>query len=433
MDKKKVLLISYDFPPIGGGGVQRNIKFMKYLSSFGWDTSVLTIDERDYYVYDYSFLEELKDTKIYKSTSMDPISVVFRLKNFFREKNNSNETVVKTETNEGAWYVSLYRFIRNWFLIPDGQAGWIPFAYRKGKEAFRENKPDVLMATFPIPSNAFVTYKLAKKFNIPYIIDFRDGWLDDPYNSFPSFFHKMYHSHHEKRIVLNASYVVCYDESLKKLLVEKYPSLLNKIEVIRNGFDPADFLNLKNVEKPADKIRIVYSGSVYIDRRETFKNFIEGLKKVDNQLLGKLEIVFVGDKLPWIQELVSQSNLDSVISFLGYFPHQEALNYLTTADAFMIFLKPGDFVALTGKVFEYLFFKKPIIACVEPEGACSMLLQSLNLQDGVCNPSDPNAIASTIINLIDGKLKCADDLNIDKFSRLKQAEQLDAILKNVIN
>lgn len=436
MEKPKLfLMVSYDFPPIGGGGVQRNVKFLKYLSRLGWNTAVLTVKERDFYVYDYTLLNEIKDTTvIHKSNSLDPVSVSYKIKTILKRFKSSKKSNEQEESvvNESAWYVGLYRVIRNWVLLPDGYGGWIPLAYRKGKKVIQETRPDVLYATFPGPSNAFVTYKLAKNFKIPYVIDFRDGWLDDPYNSFPSFFHKMYHSHHEKRIVLNASYVVCYDESLKKLLVEKYPSLLNKIEVIRNGFDPADFLNLKNVEKPADKIRIVYSGSVYIDRRETFKNFIEGLKKIDTQLLGKLEIVFVGDKLPWIQELVSQSNLDSVISFLGYFPHQEALNYLTTADAFMIFLKPGDFVALTGKVFEYLFFKKPIIACVEPEGACSMLLQSMNLQDGVCNPSDPNAIASTIVNLIEGKLKCADDLNVDKFSRLKQAEQLDAILKKII-
>lgn len=429
-------MISYDFPPIGGGGVQRNVKFLKYLSRFGWDTSVLTVKERDFYVYDYTLLNEIKDTTIiHKADSLDPVSISYKIKTFLRKFKSSKTEISeqKSVVNESAWYVGLYRIIRNWLLLPDGYGGWIPLAYLKGKKVIQSNRPDILYATFPGPSNAFVTYKLAKKFNIPYVIDFRDGWIDDPYNVFPSIFHRRYHAYHEKKIVLAASKVIVYANSLRDILEQKYPILRGKIDVITNGFDPEDFIGLTPVKKNEGKIRLVYSGAVYIDRRETYTNFIEAVSKLDDNIKQKLEVIFVGDKLKWATDLVSYHSLESVISFTGYLTHKEALNYLASADCALMFLRVGDMVALTGKIFEYLAMELPIIACVEPEGACAQLLMSINHGAGISNPTNSNDIASKLKMLVEGKLTRlnADDKKI--YSRAFHSERLNDILNKIIS
>jgi glycosyltransferase involved in cell wall biosynthesis len=437
MEKSKLfLMVSYDFPPIGGGGVQRNVKFLKYLSRLGWKTAVLTVKERDFYVYDYTLLNEIKDsTVIHKSNSLDPVSISYKIKTFIRRFKSSDKNNVQEESvvNESAWYVGLYRVIRNWVLLPDGYGGWIPLAYRKGIKVIQETRPDVLYATFPGPSNAFVTYKLAKKFNIPYVIDFRDGWIDDPYNVFPSTFHKKYHSYYERKIVLGASKVIVYANSLRDILENKYPVLKGKINVITNGFDPEDFEGLVPIAKTEGKIRLVYSGAVYIDRRETYTNFIKAVCKLDHQIKDKLEIIFVGDKLKWASDLVSANSLEKVISFTGYLTHKEALNYLASADGCLMFLRVGDMVALTGKIFEYLAMELPIIACVEPNGACAQLLKSINHDAGVCSPTNPTEIADRINKLVLGQMNrlSADDKKV--YSRAHHTERLNDILNEIIN
>lgn len=427
-------MITYDFPPIGGGGVQRNVKFLKYLTRLGWDTNVLTVKERDFYVFDSTLLNEIQETKIYKSNSLDPVSLSFKIKKFLKSKPKLDaKKSVPNEINEGGLVVTIYRFIRKWFLLPDGFGGWIPFAYNKGKKVINEINPDILFCTFPVPSNAFVTYKLWKKFNIPFIIDFRDAWVDDPYTEFPSIFHKKYHKYYEKKIIKKASRVIVYAESLKEILEEKYSFLKNKIDVITNGFDPEDFNGLKPEKRLNDgKVRLVYSGSVYVDRRDNFIYFINAIKLLDEDVLSKIEIIFVGDKLRWADKLVNDNNLSSIISFTGYLNHSEALRYLLSADASLMFLKPGDKVALTGKIFEYLAVGLPIIACVEPDGACSELLNSINHDAGVCKPDDPKKIAEKISLLVENKLKKLDLKNKTLFSRKYHSEYLNEIMEKIL-
>jgi glycosyltransferase involved in cell wall biosynthesis len=433
---KNILMVTYDFPPIGGGGVQRNLKFLKYLSRLGWDTSVLTVKERDYYVFDHTLLNELDSkTKIYRSGSLDPISISFKVKKLLKKikdqktsDKSSNETVV----NEDAWHVSLYRLIRNWVLLPDGYGGWIPIAYRLGKKIIKEHRPDVLFATFPGPSNAFVTYKLSKKFNIPYVIDFRDGWTDDPYTTFPSYFHRQYHSHYERKILLSAERIIVYGEALKNIFERRYPTLENKVKVITNGFDPEDFTDLKPVSKSKDKVRIVYSGAVYVDRRETYINFIKAVASFSDDFRNKFEIIFVGDKLKWATDLVISNRLENVISFTGYLSHKEALNYLASADASLMFLKIGDKVALTGKIFEYLGLELPVIACVEREGTCAKLLKSIDHDQGVCDPSDPAAIATKIEKLVKVGFPKLNNKNKNVYSREWQSQVLGELLDAII-
>jgi glycosyltransferase involved in cell wall biosynthesis len=424
--KKTVLMITYDFPPIGGGGVQRNVKFLKYLSRLGWDTHVLTVKERDFYVFDTTLLDEIKETRIHKSSSWDPVSLSFRLKNFFKENFKfTSKNSTSNDVKEDGFIVTCYRFFRKWILLPDGFGGWIPFAYRMGKKVIKEVKPDVLFCTFPVPSNAFVTYKLWKKFKIPFIVDFRDAWVDDPYTEFPSALHKRYHRYYEKKILKSAEKVIVYAEALKEILENKYGHLKGKIEVITNGYDPEDFDNLKPVQRgDTDKVRLVYSGSVYIDRRENFVFFIDAIKLLSPSLLDKIEIIFVGDKLQWADQLVNDSNLSETISFTGYLSHSDALRYLLSADASLMFLKPGDKVALTGKIFEYLAVGSPIIACVEPDGACAELLDSIDHSGGVCKPDDIKDIADKIVLLMDGKLNRLDLANKELFSRKYHSECL---------
>lgn len=438
-NKPTILLTTYDFPPIGGGGIQRNLKFLKYLDEFGWSTNVLTVKEREYYVYDYTLLKEIPHTKIHRADSLDPASLLTKfknLKNQVKNSKNNNASLNKDQKsgiNESAWYVDLYRVLRDWTMIPDGYGAWMPFAYAKGKEVIKKTKPDVLFATFPFPTNAFITYYLSKKFKIPYVIDFRDPWLDDMYVSFPSFFHKKFHAHYEKKITEHAASVIVYGEPLKISLEKKYPKLKGKVHVINNGYDPADFSDLVPIEKNFNKKRIVYSGAVYVDRRDTYKVFLESISKLSAEERSKLEVIFVGDNLNWALELVDEFKLNDVISFTGYLNHSEALNYLASADCALMFLKKGDRYALTGKIFEYIGLGLPVMACVEPDGECAKLLRELDHNQGVATTDESEIMKDVLQKVINGEMPKLPLERSKIFSRKYHTEVLNEILRKIVN
>lgn len=431
MANKKMLMITYLFPPRGGGGVQRNVKFLKYLTRLGWETSVLTVKETGINLYDSTLLDEI-NSNIFRAGSFDPHRVFAKLKNIFGKSKPHSFNQSFSKIDENVWYVRFYRKVRDVILLPDVYGGWIPFAVALGGKLIKTSRPDILFCSFPWPSNAFVTYILSKKFNIPYVLDFRDGWIDNPYTLYSSILHRRFHEYYERKIVANADKIIVYGEILRDFFVMKYPVLRDKIEVITNGFDPEDFDDLRPVAKTENKVRLVYSGSAFGDRRENFINFLEALFIVSEFIQTKLEIIFVGKKLKWAQEAIELKKLEKTINFTGYLPHKEALNYLASADAALLFLPKGDTVSITGKVFEYIGFRLPIIACIEKNGACARLLKSINHDQGICDPSSPEEIADKIELLVNSGLPKLNNVNMTQFSRKVHSERLSRILEEIV-
>lgn len=430
----RMLMVTYGFPPRGGGGVQRNVKFLKYLSRLGVRTSVLTVKDSDFYVYDTTLLDEIKDaTSIYRASSLDLARISFKMRSLRgRRKAKSSGSTGGSAIKEGAWYVGVYRKLRNIILLPDAYGGWIPFACRLGREIMAEERPNVVFGSFPGPSNAFVTYKIAKRHGVPYILDFRDGWTDDPYVHYPTALHRKYHAYYEKKIVLGASKVIVNTAALKERFEERYPTLRGKIETMTNGFDPEDLEGLSPVPNESGKVRIVYSGAVYVDRRENFIAFLQAVSLLDDEIRDRIEVVFVGQKHDWAQNLIEEKGLENTIRFTGYLPHKQALNHLSNADATLLFLAKGDKVAIPGKLYEYLGLGLPVIASVEKEGACSLLLKSINHDQGVCDPGTPKEMAEKIVLAADKKLPGIDADDVSSFSRKLHAERLKAILEDVV-
>ena len=429
---RRVLLVSFDFPPIGGGGVQRNVKFLKYLDRLGWDTMVLTVKERSYYVYDYSLLREIPNTEIYRSRSNDLMSIFSKLKNYFSKSEGYKEPA---RTREDIWYVALYRVFRNWFLFPDGQVGWIRNAVKLGNQlCVSDKRPDVIIATFPIPTNVFVAEKLASRFNIPFIIDYRDGWRDDPSIDFVTRLHYMYHSYCESYYSRRASALIVYGESLRDILIDRYNFKDSHVTVIKNGFDEEDFAGIKPKSKNKDKIRIVYSGSIYIDRRQSFKYFLLALSKLDTVVREMFEVYFVGDDLEWAKREIENQGLSELIFFTGYKEHEEALSYLASGDIFLLFLKPGDRIALTGKVFEYIYYGRPIFALAEPDGALGELLASLRNASICVSPNDLEGITTNFLQILKfAKINDFPKVALSSYSRNNQSLQLEKVLNKVIS
>jgi glycosyltransferase involved in cell wall biosynthesis len=337
MALQRVLLISYFFPPCGESGVQRNLKYAKYLPDCGWQPYILTTKDITYHVYDYSLLSEIpKEAVVIRTESFDP----HRLSALINPPNisQSAHSVVRNENlSKHSRVLDLYRKLRDWIAFPDANVGWIPFAFQKGVKAIREYEIDIIVGSVAPYTSAILSKMLSKKTGIPYVLDFRDGWIDDPYIIRPTRLHTWAHSILERSIITNADGVCVYGDFLYQQFAARYPQLIDRMEVLTNGFDPADCAGIEPAHKSVGWHRIVFSGSVYEYFAPHFAKLLVALQLLPKDVLNKLEIVFVGRiELHDAQKKIMAAGLSDHVKLLGYMPHTEALRYLLSADASLL-------------------------------------------------------------------------------------------------
>ena len=413
--------------------MQRNVKFLKYLSRLGWATSVVTPKPYEFHVFDPSLLNELDEsTEVTRTESLDPLRVTRVLKDVGAKEGSSPTEAGRSSIKNNGFLAKAFRFVRSWFMFPDQSMGWIPFAIRAGNQIVANREVDIVFGSFPGPTNAVIAYYISKAKGVPFILDFRDGWIDDPYTRYPSRFHYSLHVALEKRILSKAAGIVVYGDVLKKRFEDRYPKL-GSIAVIPNGFDPADLkVEGQLIQTEESTIQIVYSGSLFGKREDNFRVFIKALSLLPEELKERIRFTVVGPKFNGVDTLIASHALEKQIRITGYVAHKVALKYLATADAGVVFLPPGEFTGVTGKVFEYLGFQLPVIACVEGSGACADLLASINWAFGIAQPDSSEQIADVIVDLeVRQWPRLEKDVSM-QFSRAAQSDALSEYMNNII-
>ncbi|MBI5324904.1 MAG: hypothetical protein HZB41_06485 [Ignavibacteriae bacterium] len=165
MTNRTVLIIAYYFPPMGLSGVQRIVKFIKYLPEYGWKPIILTESPTSFYAFDETLMKDLENPEI----------SIFRTP---PKKGSSDKA--KTVRFPSYTVQTLGRKFLQTIYQPDSKAKWLKRAVALGTNILKKHKIDVIMATAPPYTDFLVARELSKKFNIPYIIDYRDPWVDNP-------------------------------------------------------------------------------------------------------------------------------------------------------------------------------------------------------------------------------------------------------------
>jgi len=431
--QKKVLLISYLFPPVGGPGVQRALKFAKYLPEFGWDPVVLAVKAINYSVYDPSLLKELSsEVEIIRTESLDPQRLSAWAMPKSRSTHPDESILLNSRFREGSKALSLYRFCREVFAFPDPYVGWMPFAYWQGLKVIRRLKIEAIVVMMPPHSSAFVAKLLSWKTGVPYLLDLRDFWVGyEPAPRFSTRLHKWANNLLEKWALTGAPALTVFGEVLKDTLKERYPDI-TKCEVIPNGFDPLDIEGIAPAERSEGKHRIVYSGSLGTFLQESFSVFLAALRALPDEVRNSLEIIFVGRTYSGAKAEVADAGLEGQVRFLGYLSHKEALRYLRSADATLLFLPKNDRISFSGKVFEYLMVGAPIIACVEPDGVCAEMLRKAGCGAWITAPGDAQGLAETIGAMAKAGWPRPHSVDIDQFSRRELTGRLAAALDRMV-
>lgn len=412
---KKVLIIAYYFPPLGGSGVQRTLKFVKYLPEYGWEPTVLTIGDTAYYAKDESLLKEIEALKIrvIRTQSTDPNAVLHR---------NHREIVKmpKEGTRKFLTYMS------DLFFIPDNKIGWKKHAVKAASELLKKEKFDVLYATAPPVTDFLIGVELKKRFHVPLVIDYRDSWIDYPYKYFPTPLHRYLHVKKERHVVHKSDMVVTTSRHVKEELIQRHKFLsYNDITILSHGFDPDD-LKVPNpqVLPRTEKMRFTYSGMFY--GTITPVHFLQALAKVLKEnppMRGRIEACFVGLFRPEHINLVNQLGLQNSVNLLGYLEHQEAVRYLLASD--VLWLINQDDLMTPGKLYEYIGTGKKILGCVTKGYLASTIEEAGGM---VVPPAEVNAIAAAIVSLYQqyekNQLTGASPAVMDKFNRYKLTGEL---------
>ena len=381
MNDKVVLIIAYYFPPMGLSGVQRIIKFVKYLPEFGWKPIILTDTPSSFYAFDETLFLDLNN----------PAIEVFRTRNKKAEREDQKPKIVKLPSY---FIQKIGRAVLQTFYMPDSKIKWKKHAIELGKKLISKYKPDVILATAPPYTDFMIASELSAAFDVPFIVDYRDPWLDNPFHFFATPFHKSYSEKLERDILTHANKAIVVSRGIKEQLVKRYGFIShNDIAIISHGYDPDDFAQLAHVKPNPYKFTITHSG-VFQDNR-TPKFFLKALSSFIARTPGagnEIEARFIGVTRKTHQKLIKRYGLSGNVVSTGYVSHLENVRYLLESD--VLWLMQFDTARTPGKLFEYFGAGKPILASV-PDGIIKKL--ALDTKAAIATaPEDVSAIEQAI-------------------------------------
>lgn len=421
---KKVLLLSYYFPPLGMGGVQRPAKFAKYLPEFGWQPTVLTVKPLAYWAEDSTALSELADIRIVRTESFDPQRLLTRL----RGAQTINHTA-SVNHNRGLMG-KLNEKIVPYFLIPDSKILWRWHALRAARKLLKEERFDAIFTTSPPHSVHLIGKTLAKKFGLQWVGDFRDDWAGGVVVHERTRLHKWLNRVLQNSVLRSADAVVAVSGGIRDKLKNSIPDPQQKFFLIYNGFDAADYPK-RTREKDETRFFFCHCGSITkFSNPESFLQGLQLFKQKHPQLAERLLVQFVGyDVTADFPKRVRQAGVEDLVTYHGYQPHRKALQYLVNADALLLIAKGKEGATfIPGKVFEYLGARKPILALSNVADTTEVLGNSeLSV---VLDWDDVAGIADEIACFMqkDRKLATTQSTIIEQFGRKRQTQQLASIL-----
>lgn len=429
---KKVLIITYYWPPSGGAGVQRWLKFVKYLRDFGWEPVIYTPSNPDFSVIDETLKRDIPaGLEIIKIPIWEPYE--------FYKKITGNKSVPKTSSkivkdkkSSSGFVEQLSVWIRGNLFIPDARKFWIKPSVQYLIKYLQNNQIDAIISTGPPHSMHLIAMEIKERLNIPWVADFRDPWTDiDYYKEMRiSSFADQKHKKLELKTITSCNAMVVVSREMK----ENYEKMGGKnIHLITNGFDPEDMGDKSSIIDT--KFSISHIGT--LPPAFNMQGLWKVLSEISETLPGfrnNLEIKLIGNVDDSVINDLSIAGLENQLILPGYVSHDQAALLMKKSAVLLLIINsnsPNSKGILTGKFFEYLASGRPILAIGPTEGDLASLLReseagTISLYD------DLEQIKKTVLELYDrfihNKLVNSEK-RMDKFTR----KSLTAQLVNVLN
>lgn len=359
---KKILIITYYWPPSGGAAVQRWLSFANKLSQKGWQVHLLTVDEAyaTYQLRDESLKEQIHpDIRVHTTKTKEP----FKTYTSLFGKNSIPKPAFSNETNPSL-LKKISRFIRGNFFIPDPRKGWKKYALPKALELINTEKIDRVITAGPPHSTHFIGKDLKEKKGVYWIADFHDLWTDVIY--YNMLYHLPFIKKKDKELELSvlesADLIITVGEKYKEKLLAKSSRLpASKINVLRIGYEESLFSKTSSSHLQEEFI-ITYTGTIADFYQPEI--FINALKKLVNdhpEIAFRLR--FVGVLSEGIKNKIAAAGLENILEETGYVSHKRSIDFLYQSSILLLInpVTSDEEMVIPGKIYEYLAVRKPVI------------------------------------------------------------------------
>jgi len=425
----KVLIITYYWPPAGGPGVQRWLKFVTYFSAFGIEPIVYIPENPQYPILDESTVSEIPSgIEILKQ----PIKEPYRIAGLFSKKKTKQISSGIITNKKQSFVEKLMLWIRGNFFIPDARIAWVKPSLAFLQNYIKENEVAVIITTGPPHSLHLIGLALKDTLKLPWIADFRDPWTSIHYHKSLrlSKSSEKKHKDLESLVLHSADSVVVTSPSTKKEF-EKITD--TPIEVITNGYDISE----KIIRIPDKSFSIVHIGSLLSERNpEVLWKVLSEIASENESFASDLKIRLVGTVSEDILDSIQTYGLQENCNVLGYVSHQEAIQLQHNAQVLLLVEidRPETKAIIPGKVFEYLAAERPILA-LGPEGSDVIDIISETNSGHYFTYYEEEKLRKQILTFykeFKNESLAVNSQNISKYSRRELTARISALIKKLI-
>ncbi len=430
--KRRVLIISYYWPPSGGAGVQRWLKFVKYLRAFNWEPVIYTPENPEFPAIDESLFHDIPEgIEIVRTPIWEPYS--FYKKLIGAGKNERINAGFLSEKKRPGLAEKFSIWLRGNFFIPDARKFWIKPSVRFLVKYLAEHPVDAIVSTGPPHSMHMIALGVKMETGIPWLADFRDPWTNI------DFYHELMltawadkkHHHQELNVLKQADEVVVISRSMKSDFLKIYD---RNYTVITNGFDAADMADFEVT--PDHKFSIAHIGTMVKTRNpEALWQALSNEVAINQELAENLEIKLVGSVDYSVSDSIEKAGLTKYVNKISYLPHNEVIKIQQQSQVLLLLINdtPNAKVILPGKFFEYMASRRPILCIGPADGDAAQVIAETN-SGYVVDKDDVANMQQTIKQLFTryktGNTKM-ESKAIERFSRQQLTADLADRLNNI--
>jgi hypothetical protein len=431
---RKILVISYYWVPSGGAGVQRWLKFVKYLRNFEWEPVVYTPENPESPAVDYSLESDIPEKlTVLKTRIWEPYAAYKKFVG--RKKEDKIKSGFLSEKKNPSFTEKVSVWIRGNLFIPDARKFWIKPSIKFLSQWLSKNHVDAVVSTGPPHSMHLIARAVHQKFNIPWLADFLDPWTNiDFYDELMlTGFGNRRHHKLEKTVLSEANRVIVVSEGM----ADQFKTIVNRdYQVITNGYDLPEGSLPKSGNNP--KFVLAHIGSLVPARNP--ENFWKALQQIiiaKPEFGGDLEILLVGQIDYTVKESLAGFNLLDYTTIIPYLPHNEVTGVQRSSGILLLFINntANAGMVVTGKIFEYLVSGRPILCIGPSDGDAARIISETHTGISV-EHEDLEGIREAIVSFYErfksGMLK-SQATNLEKYSRYQLTRRLAELLNEMVS
>lgn len=445
--EKRLLIVTYHFPPSNVTGTFRLLGFIRHLDRLGWRCAVVTVRDPKGDPTDPSLLERVPaGTSVVRTSAPDLLKlatgVLPRARGRRAPPSGSRDSEAKALDDR-----SPLDYLSRLLVTPDPKIGWIPFAARATLALARSFKPQALLSSGPPWSAHRAALRVSRRLGLPWVADFRDPWAVSPFVEIPYPSLERRNARLEAEVVREASLVLCNTEPLEESFRRRYPAEPgSKFVTLTNGYDPEDFDGVKPVGNDAGKMRLLHAGVLYGKRDP--RGLLDALVAIRDrhpEVARETEALFVGflrEERFDMEDVAAAWGLTGIVRGIGNLGHRDALSLMLGAEALLVLGLTGGApeAQVPAKVYEYFGAGRFILSLSHPDGAIAHILARSGRPHRVVPFDDAEAIRRAIVDLharfLRGDLRAdgagaAEVAPVAEFTRAALAARLAASIETL--